>query len=133
MICVDTTFLIDLWRNRHVKDHGAVLLLQRCAGETIAVPSHAAGEFLEGAACISEDRLQEALRFLGLFEIGSIGLETAQNYARIVAELRGKSALSGASKPDMWIAAWAREHGVPLATRNARHFEHVPRLRLIGY
>jgi len=56
MICVDTTFLIDLWRNR---DH--------------------------------EDQ------------------------------------------PDLWIAAWALEHGAQLATRNRKHFENVPDLRLVTY
>jgi predicted nucleic acid-binding protein len=133
MICVDTTFLVDLWRNQGVKDHPTVLLLECRRGETFAVPAHAAGEFIEGAACISEERVQDALRFLRLFEIGAIGLETAETYARIVAELRERSLLKGTSKADMWIAAWAREHGADLATRNRRHFEHVPRLRIIDY
>lgn len=133
MICVDTTFLIDLWRNRDKHDHPTVLLLGRHPGEAFAVPSHAAGEFLEGAACISEARLQEALTFLHLFEFGSSGLETAEHYARIVAELRQQSALSGVSKPDMWIAAWAREHGAALATRNRKHFDRIAGLRIVDY
>ena len=133
MICLDTNFLVDLWRNRGVPDHPAAALLRRLAGETVAVPVHAAGEFLEGAAIVSEDRLADAVRFLRLFEMGIVGLETAQQYARIVAHLRRHSLLAGLSKPDVWIAAWAREHAAGLATRNTRHFQRIPELRLIAY
>lgn len=133
MICVDTTFLIDLWRHRHVQDHPTVALLRNAAGETFAVPAHAAGEFLEGAACISQERFQEALVFLAPFNIGTMSLETAKRYASAVSDLRGRSLLQGASKPDLWIAAWALEHGARLATRNRKHFENVPELHLIAY
>ncbi len=133
MICVDTTFLIDLWRHRHLQDHPAVALLRSSAGETFAAPAHGAGEFLEGAACVSEERFQEALIFLSLFEVGTVGLETAKRYAAVVSHLRERSLLQGTSKPDLWIAAWALEHGARLATRNRKHFEDVPELHLISY
>jgi len=133
VICLDTTFLIDLWRNRDSYDHPAVALLEKYRSETFAVPSHAAGEFLEGAAIISESRFLEAIGFLRLFKIGAIELETAELYARVVSTLRRRSLLHGASKPDMWIAAWALEHGAALVTRNERHFKNVPGLRLIPY
>lgn len=32
-----------------------------------------------------------------------------------------------------WIAATALAHGVPLVTRNERHFSRVPELEVIGY
>ena len=131
MICADTTFLIDLWRNRHLPDHPAVALIRSAPGETFSAPAPGAGEFLEGAACVSEARFQEALVFLSLFELGTVTLETAKRYAAIVSDLRSRSVLQGASKPDLWIAAWALEHGARLATRNRKHFEFVPDLRLI--
>lgn len=133
MICVDTTFLIDLWRNRHRPDHPAVALLRDSGGETFAVPAHGAGELLEGASCVSAERFQEALIFLSLFQLGAVGLETAKRYAAIVSGLRDRARLKGVSKPDLWIAAWALEHGARLATRNRKHFEAVPDLRLISY
>ena len=133
MICADTTFLIDLWRNREVSGHPTVLLLQGSAGERFAVPAHAAGEFLEGAVGVSEERFQEAQVFLGLFDIGEAGLETAKQYARIVSDLRRRGHLQGMSKPDVWMAAWAAEHGASLVTRNHRHFEQISGLRLISY
>ena len=65
--------------------------------------------------------------------MGQVGLETAEHYARTVADLRSRNVLGGMSKSDLWIAAWALEHGCPLATRNTKHFQSVRRLDLIGY
>jgi predicted nucleic acid-binding protein len=133
MISVDTTFLVDLWRNKDDAGHPAVRILEEHGGETFVVPAHAAGEFLEGGAFVSEKRFGESLRFLGLFGIATAGLETARCYAEIVSRLRKESLLQGASKADLWIAASALEHGTALVTRNAKHFGRVPDLRLIAY
>lgn len=132
VICVDTTFLVDLWREKDQPDSPARALLAAHAGEDFVVPSHAAGEFLEGGAAVSRQRLADSLHFLRLFRIGEVGLETALQYARIVAHLRMSSALGGRSKPDLWIAAWAIEHAAPLATRNTKHFGEIPELALVG-
>lgn len=133
MICVDTTFLVDLWREKDLPSSPSRALLAAHPGEDFTVPAHAAGEFLEGGAAISEERLTESLQFLRLFRLGEVGVETATRYARIVAQLRRSSGLSGRSKPDLWIAAWAVQHAAPLATRNTKHFEGIPDLKLIGY
>ena len=133
MICLDTTFLIDLWRNRSNPSHPALMLLTENRGEAFAVPVAAAGEFLEGAAYLSSSRFQEGLFFLRQFAPGNLTIETARHYADIVANLRRKNQLAGTSKFDLWIAAWAVEHNAELATRNVRHFEHVPELKIISY
>jgi predicted nucleic acid-binding protein len=133
MICVDTTFLVDLWREKDLATSAARGLLDGHAGEEFVVPAHCAGEFLGGGAAVSPQRLGDSLAFLRLFRIGEVGLETALRYARIVAELRRAAALAGHSKPDLWIAAWAAEHAAPLATRNAKHFQDIPGLQLVGY
>jgi len=133
MICVDTTFLIDLWRNKNVDDHPCVAVLHRHDGEIFMVPAHAAGEFLEGGAGISQERFKDSLRFLRMFRIGVVGIETAVHYATIVSHLRKRSLLHGASKPDLWIAASCIEHGATLVTRNSRHFDVVPGLSMQPY
>ena len=133
MICLDTTFLVDLWRHSKDSSHGTQCLLDRNQGELFMVPAHAAGEFLEGGVSVSTDRLSESLSFLRLFAVGAVGLETAEHYARIVADLRARSLLVGLSKPDVWIAASAVEHGAALATRNAGHFGNVHNLELVPY
>lgn len=131
MICVDTTFLVDLWRERDLPTSVSRELLAEHLGEEFAVPAHAAGEFLEGGASVSPERLEQSLAFLRLFRVGEVGIETAHRYALIVSALRRKSALSGRSKPDLWIAAWAVQHGAPLVTRNTKHFRDIPGLELM--
>lgn len=133
MICVDTTFLVDLWREKDLPSSPARTLLTAQSGEVFVVPAHAAGEFLEGGAAVSEQRLADSLQFLRLFRVGEVGTETALQYAKIVAHLRRNSALGGRSKPDLWIAAWAVQHSSPLATRNTRHFGEIPGLVLLHY
>ncbi len=133
MICVDTTFLVDLWRQRDDPRSTAAAVLAASADETFAVPAHAAGEFLEGGAAVSSERLGESQAFLRSFQVIDVDLETAVRYARIVAHLRGASDLAGRSKPDLWIAASAVRWASPLVTRNLRHFGGVPSLALIGY
>lgn len=133
MICFDTTFLVDLWRSHEFENSSARSLLERHSGEEFVVPCHAAGEFLEGGALISEARLAESLRFLRLFRIGDVTIETALRYARIVSHLRTSGGLTGRSKPDLWIAAWAAQNAAPLATRNTKHFDGIPGLELLPY
>lgn len=133
MICLDTTFLIQLWRSRQDPAHTTTQLLSQNPTEVFVVPAAAAGEFLEGAAFISAARLKEAVSFLTLFEAGVVSLDTARRYAEIVADLRHRKLLAGVSKADLWIAAWAVQYGARLATRNVRHFEHVPDLQIIPY
>ena len=67
MICLDTTFLVDLWRQKNRPTSGARSLLGNHPGEDFAVSSHAAGEFLEGGAAVSRERFSESLQFLRLF------------------------------------------------------------------
>ena len=133
MICVDTTYLVDLWRTRDQPDAAPKDLLNSNPGTEFVVPAHAAGEFLEGGAAVSPERLAESLAFLRLFRVGDVDVETAHRYATIVAGLRHGSGLAGRSKPDLWIAAWAIQHAAPLATRNTKHFKGIPDLEIIEY
>jgi len=133
MICLDTDFLIALWRSRGEPRHPARLALAQHPSEILVVCVPAAGEFLEGAAFISDERLREAVRFLRLFEVSGPSLQTATHYAQIVSDLRRRNALAGSSKADLWIAAWALEHQACLATGNTKHFRQIRGLKLISY
>ena len=133
MICLDTDFLIALWRSRNNPDHPARQALLRHPSEVLVVCIPVAGEFLEGAAFISEDRLLEAVRFLRLFDVSGLSLQTAVQYGKTVADLRHKGLLTGVSRADIWIAAWAVQHNAYLATQNAKHFRYVPSLKMISF
>ena len=133
MICLDTTFLVDLWRTRDLFDSPVRDFLVAHAAEEFVVPVHAAGGFLECCAAVSSVRLEQARTILKLFRIGLIGLETANRYALLVSELRRSSVLGRRSKSDLWIAAWAIQHGAPLVTGDKRHYRDVPDLELLSY
>ena len=57
--------------------------------------------------------------------------ETALSYAKLYRDLRERSCLIGAN--DLWIAAHALRHDLPLVTRNLAEFERVPGLRVMTY
>ena len=133
LICLDTTFLIDAWRHKALPDAPSLRLMAENSGHELVVPSHAAGEFLEGGARVSAERLSQSLTFLRAFRVGDVTLDTAVVYARIVEGLRVGSSLAGRSKVDMWIAAWAVQHAAPLATRNLKHFVDIEGLEILRY
>ncbi len=133
MICIDTTVLIDEFRaagdagapvNKAMLKHGA---------EALIVPVAAAGEFFDGAAMVSEERVQEALTLLRARTVVSANLDVAEHYGRITTHLRRKKLLSGRSHNDLWIAATARANGARLLTRNGEDFEEIPGLEVLTY
>lgn len=133
MICIDTTVLIDEFRARGSRDAPVNRALLTHGSESLIVPLIAAGEFLDGAAMVSEQRFHEALEILRRRRVVSADLETAQHYGRIVAFLRRGQSLAGKSQNDLWIAAIARCQGARLLTRNASDFECIPGLEVLGY
>ena len=133
MICIDTTVLIDEFRARGNRDAPVNRALLANGAEILIVPVIAAGEFLDGAAMVSESRFHESLGILRRRRVVSADLETAQHYGRIVAYLRREHNLAGRSQNDLWIAATARCHGARVLTRNATDFEGIPELEVLGY
>ena len=132
MICLDTTFLIDLWRSWG-KESAAAKFLKENSAEKIIVPVTAAGEFLEGSVSMDATHWQESLRLLHIFELADLTETTAVQYAKIAADLRLRKMLGGTSKADIWNAACAMEHGAALVTRNARDFNKIKNLMVMTY
>ncbi|MCX6867855.1 MAG: type II toxin-antitoxin system VapC family toxin [Verrucomicrobia bacterium] len=133
MICIDTTVLIDEFRARGSRDAPVNRALLTYGAEILIVPVIVAGEFLDGAAMVSEQRFHESLGILRRRRVVSADLETAQHYGRIAAFLRRDKNLAGKSQNDLWIAATARCHGARVLTRNASDFEGIPELEVVGY
>lgn len=52
-------------------------------------------------------------------------------YARLAAELQSAPEWRAIGQNDLWIASTALAHGAPLLTRNRRHFDRMPGLRLV--
>ena len=97
--------------------------------DAIHLPVVALGEIRAGFESGSrrEENLRELREFLGATRVSvlPVGDETAVRYAAIYGALRAR----GRPVPtnDMWIAASAMEHGVPLLTSDAR-FRDVPQV-----
>lgn len=93
----------------------------------------AAGEFLDGAAMISEERVQQALRLMRTRRLAAVTLEIAEHYARISSILHRARTIAGRSHNDLWIAATSRSHGARLLTRNPSDFAGISGLEIISY
>lgn len=100
--------------------------------EELALPVIVLGEYLFG---IQQSRLRARYEHwlhdhLGLFDLLVVGPEAARYYADIRREL--KAAGRPIPSNDLWIAALARQHRLPLVSRDS-HFAAVPGLRLLAW
>jgi predicted nucleic acid-binding protein len=105
--------------------------LLRGAAET-AVPAIVLGEYRYGIR-----RSRDRARYEQWLQVVLAGCRvlpvderTAEHYAEIRDELRRRGRPIPAN--DLWIAALARQHALPLLSRD-RHFDSVPGLRRIGW
>lgn len=133
MICADTTVLIDEFRARGDAAAPVNRALLAHAAEALLVPVVAVGEFLDGAAMVSEERLQQAIAWLQRRQSVGVNFDCARIYGRIVSHLRRSGKLVGRSQNDLWIAAIAVQRDASLLTRNAADFDGIPGLQVLAY
>lgn len=126
-LIADSTALIDIWRLR--REPHRLLQLRSHLTEPV-MPWQVLFEFARGAyhKGVTDAALR---RFLAPF--GTLPITEAQVWraARIEADL----ALAGETigSADTWIAAAALETGLPVLTKNTRHFTRIPGVQVIGY
>lgn len=116
-VVVDTAFLIDVARGHA----GARALLDRLAEERrpLLIPTVAVAEYLAGSAAPAEDL--ELLAQAGQV----VALDVPDAHA--AADL-ARAALRSGRFPgwaDLFIAGAAHARGLPVVTRNGRHFADV--------
>jgi tRNA(fMet)-specific endonuclease VapC len=100
-------------------------------GKTVALSPISVGELLFGAARRDwgERRMQDLQhRILGLL-ILPFDFPVCVTYAGVKARLRAQGRIIGDN--DIWIAAFALRHSIPLVSNNRRHFENIPGLVLV--
>lgn len=128
-VVLDTSFLIDLEReHQRGAPTGAVDYLVRNEGARLYLPAIAAGELATGASMAERSRWDA---FLAPFFLLPVTPDVAWEYGRITRHLRGIGQLIGAN--DLWIAATAIAHRMPVVTRDAAHFRRVPHLEVESY
>jgi predicted nucleic acid-binding protein len=106
------------------------LLLRRA--DDVAVPVVVLGEYKYGVQQ-SRYRLRHE-RWLREFLVGHRVLAVDEGTTEHYAAIRGELKRRGRPIPvnDLWIAAVARQHGMPLLSRD-KHFDVVPGLTRVGW
>jgi len=130
MECViDTTVLIDLWRNRR-RPAVWTAVERAVADRDILLPWMAEAEFLRGAFYKGFDP-QVVRAFMAPFDPLPILREHVRRVAENASDLQRRGLEIGVA--DLWIAAAALERQVPVVTRNADHFRSVAGLEVLAY
>jgi tRNA(fMet)-specific endonuclease VapC len=128
-LILETTFVIDLEREAGRDGTGpAHRFLESHSEVRFCLTLPTAGELAAGMA--PEER-ESWEAFLRGFRVLPMDAEVCWRYGRLFRYLNENGLLIGTN--DLWIAATALAHGLPLVTRNVGHFRRVPELRVIGY
>ena len=128
-LILETTFLIDFEREVIRATEGpAHGLLERHAGHRLYITPTVAGELAAGAS-MSDRAHWEA--FVAPFHMLPLDREVCWHYGNAFRYLQANGLLIGAN--DLWIAAAGLAHRVPVVSRNVRHFERVPGLKVVAY
>jgi predicted nucleic acid-binding protein len=121
----DTSLLVGLWRGQP----WATQFARNNPEMRLGLPWIVLGEFWHGALRAGHDPVTVS-EFLAL---GIPVLETEptiQAYARLCAGIQDTPAYRQIGQNDLWIAAVSLAMDRPLVTRNSRHFDQLPGLRL---
>lgn len=129
-LSVDTTFLIDLQRERSRKDGRgpAHRFLEGSPDAELYLSTVALGEFAEGFSTTEHPVVRTVRRQHALLPVDT---ETAHAYAGVVRELRSRGLLIGTN--DLWIGASSLRHGLPIVTANVGHFRRIDGLEVLEY
>lgn len=125
----ETSFMIDLEREIGRAAPGpAHEFLEEHVEDSLYLTVTVAGELAIGGSLSERDTWGE---FLAPFQMLAIDFEAAWHFGNIFRYLRANGLMIGAS--DLWIAATALAHGMPVVTRDEAHFRRAPGLEVLTY
>lgn len=129
-VALDTTFLIDLQRDRRGRGaaSGAEAFLKDDPGRDLSLPAIARGEYLEG---FDDPHSDSAMALVSSLQILPVDSVVALEYARQARRLRSEGKMIGAN--DLWIGCTAKCHRLPILTRNTSEFSRISGLQVISY
>jgi len=136
MVCLDTTFLIDLLREGHAGSEGAArrkLGTMVKEGERVCTTMVNVAELFAGLAIARDPHDEERIlaKLLGTLEILPFDLDAARKYGLLYGQLRVSGGMVGGL--DLMIAAIATSRGERLLTRNVDDFSRIPLLSVETY
>lgn len=128
-LILETTFLVDLERELRVgRDGPAQAFLAGHATERVSITFTIAGELAAGHP--PEERVRWG-EFIAPFAVLPCTDDVCWEYGQAFRYLQANGLLIGTD--DLWIAATARAHELPVVTRNLREYGRVPGVRTLGY
>ncbi|MGH3967008.1 MAG: type II toxin-antitoxin system VapC family toxin [Mycobacterium sp.] len=129
-LSVDTTFLIDLQRERAAgdADGAAQRLLKRSPDAELYLSTIALGEFAEGFDRAEHPIVAAVCEGHTLVPVDD---QTSFVYARVVRELRRRGELIGSN--DLWIGCTSLRLGIPIVTANIADFRRIDGLGIVQY
>lgn len=133
MIHLDTSFLVDLLRERRRGEGPATAQLRRLEDVELRVSVHVLCELYAGVE-LSDRAAEERVAVEALIsgcEVVYPGAGFAPTYGRLLSHLQ--KAGIGIATMDLLIATAAVLDAAPILTANARRFERVPDLQVSTY
>lgn len=129
-LSIDTTFLIDLQRERSAGDDdgAAHRLLKRSPDAELFLSTIALGEFAEGFD-EAANPIVTAVR--DGHAVVPVDDQTALVYGRVVRELRRRGELIATN--DLWIGCTSLRLGIPIVTANVADFRRIDGLGIVQY
>lgn len=128
-LSVDTSFLIDLQRERAAGTPGPAHALLRADPEVeLFLSTVALGEFAEGFEDPDHPVLWAVREQHVILPVDEA---TALAYGAMARDLRREGRIMGSN--DLWIAATSLRHELPLATSNVQDFRRVAGLEVVAY
>lgn len=129
-ISVDTTFLIDLQRERAAgkPDGPAHQFLSRSPDAELFLSTVAFGEFAAGFDRADDPTVVSMRERHTLVPVDD---EIALTYARVTRELRRRDELIGSN--DLWIGCTSLQLGIPVLTANLADFRRIDGLGVVSY
>lgn len=128
MVCLDSDILVSFLR----RQPQALAMMARLESESgrLSTTIVTVCELFEGAAAASDpSRARSILEsLLARMDLLDLDLDSANRFGQIRFSLRRQGLLL--EDMDLMIASIALAHGQPLVTRNRKHFERVPGLKI---
>jgi predicted nucleic acid-binding protein len=128
-LILETTFLVDLERElRRERSGPASRFLERHSDHRLYLTFTVVGELACGVSLSDRERWEA---FIRPFTVLGFSTDVAWHYGEAYRYLRQNGLLIGTN--DLWIAATALSNDLPVVTRNTKHYQRVPHLRVLSY